>query len=383
MKIGLVGHGKMGTSIFHLLSSAGLEVTVLVRTRDQAEKNNVRQKARLQRGLRQGLLDEGEFAKRLSDQKFTSSIQDLRDCELVIESISEDMESKSRLFRDLEKNVRPQSIIVSNTSSLSINALARNFDHRERFCGFHFFHPIPLTSVVEIIEGDDVSPQTVDFILRLSRSLGRTPLIVRDGPGSVLNAILACDCCEALYILEEGLASPSEIDRVAGRFLRIGPCESLDIIGLEFFARLFERTLIARPGNFRAPSLLFKLVADERKGRDSGKGIFLYQNQRAEDDAPGYYLDPNERRSFEGAGPIPEIIGKRLLFALFLGGLYVVGRKLASPEVVDLGIRDILGMKDGPFTLMKAMGKEKLKTELEALALTFGPRFDPSLSDFL
>jgi 3-hydroxybutyryl-CoA dehydrogenase len=383
MKIGLVGYGKMGTSIFRLLSSAGLEVTVLVRTEDQADRDNIRQRARLRRGLRLGLIDEPQFSKLFAAQKFTSHIEDLRDCEVVIETVPEDVETKARLFRQLETNIPPETTIVTNTSSLSINVLARRLHHSERFCGFHFFHPIPLTSVIEIIAGDSVSPRTVDRLCDLSRFLGRTPLVVRDGPGSVLNAILACECCEGLYILEQGLASPSEIDRIAGRFFRIGPCESLDIIGLDFFAQLFVRTLIVRPSGIKTPSLLFKLIADGRKGRDYGKGIFLYQNQQAENAAPGYYLDPHQGHSFGNASGDKEVIARRLLFALFLGALYVLERGLASPEVINLGVQDVLGMKDGPITLMRAMGKEKLEVELESLAQTVGPRFDPALADFV
>jgi 3-hydroxybutyryl-CoA dehydrogenase len=383
MKIGLVGYGKMGKSIFHLLSSAGLEVTVQVTSQEKSDQNNLQQKTRLQRGLRRGLLDESQVASRLATQKFTPRLGDLKDRDLVIESIPEDQEAKGRLYRDLEKTVSPESMIVSNSSSLSLNALAQSLDRPERFCGFHFFHPIPLTSVIEIIRWDRVSSRTLEILSQFSRSLGRIPLLVKDGPGSVLNAILACECCEALYILEQGFASPSEVDRIAGRFFRIGPCESLDIIGIAFFAELFERTTIVRPEGVTMPSLLFKLVADGRKGRDWGKGIFLYVDQKEKDDAPSYYFNPHQSHSYETAGRDAETIARRLLFALLCGALFVLDRKLAPAEALDLGIKDILGMKDGPITLMNAMGKERLREELLSLATTVGPRFDPALADVL
>jgi 3-hydroxybutyryl-CoA dehydrogenase len=383
MKIGLIGYGKMGKSIFQLLSSAGQEVTVLVTSPVMADQNNIQLKKRLQRGVRQGLLDENQFALRLATQQFTSRLEDLQDRDLVIESIPEDQERKGRLYRELEKTVSSESIIVSNTSSLSLNVLAQSLDRAERFCGFHFFHPIPLTSVIEIICWDRVSQQTLETLSQLSRSLDRTPLLVKDGPGSVINAVLACECCEALYILEQGLALPTEIDRIAGRFFRIGPCETLDTIGIEFFAGLFERTTIVRPVGVITPHLLFKLVADGRKGKDWGKGIFLYFDQKADNDAAEYYQNPRQNHSLETAERNPEATAKRLLFALLCGALFVLDRGLAPAEAVDLGVKDILAMKEGPITMMKAMGKARLREELNSLATTVGQRFDPALADIL
>jgi len=383
MKIGIIGYGKMGKTIFQLLCSEDLEVTTLVTSKDKSDQYNLQQRVRLQRGLRRGLFNEDRFAARLAAQKFTHNLEDLNDRDLVIESIPEDLDAKTRLYGMLEKTVSRESVISSNTSSLSINALARSLEHPDRFCGFHFFHPIPLTSIVEIIRWDGVSPRTLDALCQLSRSLGRTPLLVKDGPGSIINAILACELCEALYILEQGLASPSEIDKIAGRFFRIGPCESLDIIGIAFFAEVFERTTIVRPEGIVTPSLIFKLIEDGRRGRDWGKGIFLTADQNSRDEASGYYFNPHQGHSLRTAGRGTETIATRLLFALLCGALFVLERGLASADAVDLGVRDILGMKDGPIALMKAMGKERLRKELISLAATVGPRFDPALADVL
>ena len=215
MKVGLVGYGKMGRGIFSLLSDAPLEVAVLVRDPAKADRNNRRLERRLRRAANSEILDEADLADRLAGLRFTSSWKDLRDCGLVIETVTEDYETKIEVLGRAERTVSPEAVITSNSSSLSTTRMAERLRDPARFCGFHFFHPIQLTSVVEIITSRDTAAGTVDFLRRVSREIGRTPLVVKDLAGSCINVALTCHSCEALYVLEQGLALPSRIDAIA------------------------------------------------------------------------------------------------------------------------------------------------------------------------
>lgn len=383
MKIGLAGFGKMGRGIFHLFGSSPFSVTVLVRTGEKADKNNRQVETRLKRSLRKGMLTEEEFRERAGALGFTTDLGDFASCDLVIEALPEDFEAKAEFLARLEGVVSPEALIVSNTSGLSLTRLAGGLRRKERFCGLHFFHPIPLSTIVEIIKWDGTAPETVERLEELCRRAGKRPIVVGDFPGSVVNPILACYYCEGLYLLEQGLAPPSLIDSIAGRFTRIGPCESIDALGIEFFEKLFEDLEPYRPPGLDTPALLRKLVGDGRLGKDSGAGLYLYTGAGVRDDDPAYYLDPHQRHSSPNPEEGEEAVARRLKFALLAGLLYVAGKGKGDARDLDFAISEVLGMEEGPLALAEGLGREGLAGELALLSERAGRRFDPRLADLL
>jgi len=376
MKIGIVGYGKMGRGIFSLLSDAPVEAAVFVRGPAKAEHDNRRLETRLRRAASSGVLSEADLPRRLAGLRFTSSWEDLRDCGLVIETVSEDYQTKIEVLRQAERTVSPQAVLTTNSSSLSITRLAENLREPARFCGLHFFHPIRLTSVVEIITSQQTAPGTVDFLRRVSGEIGRRPLVVRDLAGSCINVALSCFCCETLYTLEQGLAAPAEIDALAGRFARIGPCESLDATGIPFFAEVFARMLEAFPLDFTLPELCHKLIRDGRFGKHVGRGIFLYRDDRPVDDAPEYYLNPRQTHS-PGIAPSDEAsLYQRLLFPIYFMVLYLAQMKLGELSDLCLGIKDLIGMKIDPLEEMRKLGSRGLREVFDRLRRELGPRYD-------
>jgi len=376
MKVGLVGYGKMGRGIFSLLRDAPLEVAVLVRDPARADRNNRRLERRLRRAANSGILDEADLPDRLAGLRFTSSWKDLRDCGLVIETVTEDYATKLEVLGQAERAVSPEAVITSNSSSLSTTRMAESLKDPARFCGFHFFHPIQLTSVVEIIQSRDTAPGTVDFLRQFSREIGRRPLVVKDLAGSCINVALSCHSCEALYVLEQGLALPSQIDAIAARFARIGPCEALDVVGIPFFAEVLGRMLESFPFELAVPGLCHKLIRDGRFGKYANRGIYLYREDRPADDALEYYVDPSQTHS-PGAVPSDEAsLHERLLFPIYFSVLYLAQMGLGELSDFCLGIKDLIGMKIDPLEEMRELGSGGLREVFERLRRELGARYD-------
>ena len=398
MKIGIVGFGKMGSDIFRLISAARSdEMVVVAENEGLAKEGEKKIFKRLERSFKRGVLKQDEFLRNQESLEFTHYLEALSSADLVIEAIFENYDEKASMFRRLESVVSPDTVVVTNTSSLSIESLAQGFKNRDRFCGLHFFYPASLTGLVEIITLSDTPQETVEFLQVFCDGIGKKPIVVHDAPGSVINSILAYYYVEALYLLEEGYALPSEVDSLARRFFYVGPCESMDVIGIDFFIKAME--IAATPGSlapirwredarmqltkqdtggregFHVPSLFQKLIAHGRIGKRASKGIYLYEKNVPKDDAPSFYKDPDH-------GPVPttlegrdDFIARRLLFSVFNGALYSVSKGLSSIEDVDMGVKEVLLMKAGPFSMMRAMGIEHLEEEFNDLAEKAGRRF--------
>jgi len=398
MNVGLVGYGKMGAGIFRLL--AGRDFGTVVHGRDQNKccEHAERYFKSLERAVKRGRLAPDEYDAKLRSIKFTADYADLAHCDLVIESAVEDQATKLEIFRRLEDVTRPDAALVTNTSSLSISQMAAHLVHPERFCGLHFFYPVPLIDLVEIIRTDSAPSQLIERLRALAAALGRKSITVKDAPGSMINAILGYYYIESLYVLEEGKMGPSAIDRLAKRFFYVGPCESMDMIGTDFLVDALKRS--ATPGSicplrwdlnpdgsvmaetaasadsFFAPALLTRLLAAGRLGRKTGRGIYLYQNEKPHDDELGFYHSP-KAPYLAPRWQTEEMISLRLLHAVLNGSLQCLAKGMASAEDIDIGVREILQMKDGPFTLMETMGDAKFERRCKELTAIAGERFQP------
>jgi 3-hydroxybutyryl-CoA dehydrogenase len=376
MKVGIVGYGKMGRNLFTLFSDTPVEVAVLGRDRAEMDRQNRRLEKRLSRAVSSGMLGEADLPRRQAGLRFTTSWDDLRDCQLVIESVVEDFDTKIEVLRKAEETISPEAVVTSNTSSLSITRIAERLRDPARFCGFHFFHPVQLTSIVEIITTQRTSPHIVDFLRQLSRDIGRTPLVVKDLAGSCLNVPLTAHTCEALYVLEQGLASPSRIDTVAGRFARLGPCEALDTIGIPFFTGVLRGTLDAFALDMVVPDLCHKLIRDGRFGKYANQGVYLYRDDRPTDDAPEYYLNSTQTHTRGGARSNDAGLYERLLFPIYFTVLKLAQMGLGSLGDLCLGITDMVGLKIDPLEQMRKLGPDGLRDVFDRLRDELGPRFD-------
>jgi len=378
MRVGLLGYGKMGRGIFSLLAESPLQATVFVRDPAKASDANRKLEKRLQRAAAGGLFPAEELPQRQAAYRFTSDLQELAPCDLVIESVVEDFDLKVELLRRVENVVAPAAFLATNSSSFSPTRLGEQLQRPERFGGFHFFHPIQLTSIVEIIVGRQTSPETVEVFRQTARDLRRTPLVVRDHSGSAINVLLTGLTCEALYMLEAGQATPSKIEEIIGKIARLGPCEALDTIGLTFYSQVLERTLAAYPFRLQFPELLRKLVRDGRDGKYAGKGLFVYRDDRPCDDDPAYYRNPLQTHTPPHAPNDDESLSERLLLQVYYGILLLTELEIGTLDDFSLGIQDMVGLKANPAENMRRMGGERLRAAFERLAALYGPRFDPA-----
>ncbi len=384
MKAGIIGYGKMGRNIFSLFSETPMEVTVLGRDPAEMDRQNGRLEKRLRRAVSTGMLDEGDLPRRLAALRFTTSWDDLRDCDVVIETVKEDLDTKIAVLRRAEETISPQAILTSNTSSLSITLLAESLRNPTRFCGFHLFHPVQLTSIVEILTARHTAPPVVEFLRQISRDIGRRPLVMTDRAGSCINVPLAWHTCEMLYILEQGLASPSRVDAIAARFARLGPGEALDTVGIPFFTSVLRRTIDGFGFDLTVPELCHKMSRDGRFGKYANQGVYIYRDDRPTDDAPEYYAHPAQTHTPGGARSDDEGLYERLLFPIYFSMLTVAQMNLGNLGDLCLGISDVIGLKLNPMEEMQKLGSDGLRKIFDRLRDELGPRYDCSpLADIM
>lgn len=376
MKAGIIGCGKMGRGILSLFGGTRMEVTVLGRDSAEMDRQNRRWGKRLGRAVSSGMLDEAGLPRRLAALRFTTSWDDLQECDLVIETVSENFDTKIEVLRRAEETISPQAVLTSNTSSLSITRLAEHLRDSTRFCGFHFFHPVQLTSIVEIITSHRTSLRIVELLRQVSRDIGRRPLVMKDRSGSCVNVPLIFHCCEALYILEQGLASPSGIDKAAGQVARLGPCETMDAVGFPLVTDLLRRTLVAFDPDQAVPELCHRLIRDGRFGKHATRGIYIYRDDGPTDDVPEYYLNPTQTHTPADARSDEMALHERLIFPIYFSALKVAQEGLGDLGDLSLGMIDILGLKLDPLQEMRKLGSKGLRDVFDRLRDELGPRFD-------
>jgi 3-hydroxybutyryl-CoA dehydrogenase len=277
--VGIVGAGTMGNGIAQTISMAGMN-TIMIDLHDTALDAGMEKiKGSLERLVSKGEIDVIVRAGALARIKTSTEYRHLADVDIVIEAATENGELKARILRQIETAVRPETIIASNTSSLSITALGATLADPSRFIGMHFFNPVPLLALVEIIRGFQTSADTEAVVRELTVRLNKVPVGVKNSPGFVVNRILVPMINEAFFALAEGVATAEEID--AGMRLGanhpIGPLALADLIGLDVCLSVLDVLFNDfRDSKYRASPLLREYVAAGQLGRKSRQGVFRY-----------------------------------------------------------------------------------------------------------
>ena len=278
-RVAVVGAGQMGNGIAHVFAQYGFPVTMIDVSQEALDKGRSTIAKNVERQVKKGTIPADDQVKILSRLDLSMELEAAGEAMLIIEAASEDSGLKFRIFTDLDRLAKPDAILATNTSSISITEIARRTSRPDKVIGMHFMNPVPVMKLVEIIRGLATSDETTKRVMDVALQLEKTPVEVNDYPGFVSNRVLMPMINEAVYCLMEGVGKPEAIDQVMtlGMNHPMGPLALADLIGLDTCVAILE---VLRDGlgdpKYRPCPLLRKYVAAGWLGRKSGRGFYTY-----------------------------------------------------------------------------------------------------------
>ena len=281
-KVGVLGCGLMGSGIAQTAAAAGFLTVVRDVAEPLLEKGRNGIVKSLSRLVEKGKLTAGVRDTVLAKLAFGTDLATLRDCDIIIEAVTEDLELKNGLWRELDRLCGPTTIFASNTSSLTIAAMAAVTTRADRFVGLHFFNPVPLMPLVEVVRTVTTSSETFERACDFARALGKEPVAAGDNPGFIVNLLLVPYLLDATRALEHGVASTADLDRAMqlGCGHPMGPLALMDVIGLDTVVRIADIMFEAYGDNrYAAPPLLRRMTQEGLHGKKSGKGFYDYSSE--------------------------------------------------------------------------------------------------------
>jgi len=278
-KVGVIGCGLMGSGIVQVAAQAGFDVRVREVSDEALAKGTGRIDKFLQGGVDKGKMTAEQKAQVLAKIAGTTKLEDLKDCDLVIEAIIENIDEKAKAYAVLDAACGQHTIFCSNTSSLCITELAARTRRPDRFAGLHFFNPVPLMKLVEVIRSLTTSDETYQRMFQFAQSLGKEPITAPDKPGFIVNRLLVPYLLDAIRSYEHGLGTIEDIDKgmKLGTGYPMGPFTLLDFVGLDttyYIANIMFEEF--REPRFAPPPLLKRMVLAGRLGKKSGQGFYKY-----------------------------------------------------------------------------------------------------------
>lgn len=278
-KVGVVGLGTMGAGIAQVSVQSGFETVGRDVTHELGERGRTTIERYLGRGVEKGRLSEEERAAALGRLTVTTNLAALADCDLVIEAALEELELKRELFAELDRVTRPDAILATNTSALSVSEIAEATEHPQRVVGMHFFNPAPVLPLVEIVRGRESSDEAVDAAYAWAEQAGKRPVRCNDTPGFIVNRILIPLLNDCVRALDEAGVTPEDMDKAMtnGAGWPMGPCALIDLIGIDVHVHASE-ALHGKLGEERmaAPERLVRMQQEGALGRKTGRGFYEY-----------------------------------------------------------------------------------------------------------
>jgi 3-hydroxybutyryl-CoA dehydrogenase len=358
--IAVVGAGTMGVGIAQSAALAGLSTVMLDVQEDALARGRETMEGDLERRVERGRLSEDERREALDLVSTTTSLEACADAPLVVEAVIEDLEIKRRVFADLEAVVGRETVLATNTSSLSVAGIAAATERPERVVGMHFFNPVPAMRLVEIVGGPSTDASAARRAEEVAERLGKTPIRVSDTPGFIVNRVARPFYLEALRLVEEGV-EPGRIDAaIRGAGFRMGPLELADLIGhdvnLAVSESLFERYYY-QP-RFRPSHLQRSMVEAGLLGRKSGRGFYDYGAEKHEE-----------------VGEVLEHVALRVICCIVNEAYLALSEGVASAEDIDKAMKLGANYPRGPFEWAEEIGVQSILRMLDSLRDAYGEAY--------
>ncbi len=376
-KAGVIGAGTMGAQIAQAISQAGVPVVLM-----DVHEENVRRGLETVRTIYHSRVQKRKMKEADASQKTAlvtgaTDYEGFNEMDLVVEAVFEDMDVKRKVFSALDAVCPPRTVLASNTSSLSISAIASVTRRPKQVIGLHFFNPVYAMKLVEVIPGMDTSPQTVSDVVAFSERLGKTPIRVQECPGFVVNRLLLPYLNEAALALQEGAALPKEMDEAMKAFgMPMGPFTLLDMIGIDIAEKVSLILYDAFGPRMSIAVVLSELVKAKRFGKKSREGVYRYDGEKDERLA-GILQKIRKETGIVGTQFAPE----RLLLLMINEAAICLQEGVATAGDLDLAMVTGTGFpqeKGGPLHYADQVGLDVVLSELQRYAAELGPRFWPA-----
>ena len=282
-KVGVLGAGLMGSGIAEVAARSGYTTVVREVSDELGRKGVARIEGSLAKAVEKKKLASEERDSARSRLSATTRLSDLADCDILVEAIVENLDLKKETYRELDRLCKPETIFCSNTSSLTITELSAATSRADRFAGLHFFNPVPVMKLVEVVRTVATSDETFDTVFEFAKTLGKDPIRARDNSGFVVNRLLVPFLLDSIRALEEGVGSAEDIDKgmELGCGHPMGPLKLLDFVGLDTTYSIAQIMFDEyREKRFAPPPLLKRMVLAGRLGRKSGRGFYEYGGEK-------------------------------------------------------------------------------------------------------
>jgi 3-hydroxyacyl-CoA dehydrogenase len=377
-EVGVLGAGTMGSGIGQVLAQAGFPVVLLDVSEEVVKRGFERIEASLSRNVEKGRLSLKEKEASLRRIRLTANVEELKDADLIIEAVVEDVRSKADLFKRLNDLCSRETVFATNTSTLSITEIARSLSRPERFLGLHFFNPVPFMRLVEVVRGLQTSDETVHQGMTFVKAIKKVPVHVSDCPGFLVNRIFMPYAGEAMFAAQEGAVSPLEIDESSKRFgFPMGPLVLNDMVGIDVGCHTFPILYESYGERFPVPLLFERLYKAGRFGSKVGKGIYVHGKADTE------FFEITRGIQKETGIKNTEFSVERLVLRQVNEAVCCLQEKIATAEDIDRAMALGTGFpadekgRGGPLHWADQMGLDWVLEKLEHFRKTLGSRFLP------
>jgi 3-hydroxybutyryl-CoA dehydrogenase len=378
-RIGIVGSGRMGDSIFYHLNDFEYSLVWIFRKPDLRDKAIQKLQKKMRRMLKAGAFDEQAYNHKIENTLITSDISELNSCDLIIETVVEDIAIKSELFEELDRNVKKECVFVSNSSSIKPAKICPDSVRREKFAGFHFFFPVRFNETLEIMGTDSCSSQTIDSLKKFAEEIGKKPLVLPEKGSFILNKVFIYTQAQAFWAYRDNILTVKEIDDLIRKHIfTMGTFEFLDHVGLDVIlaaAKIYLEDMEHKEFINITIEEVQQVVDKGNLGVKTGKGFYSYNKDEKEEPFNLRQIGEEERKKYE-----EDLVDK--LICLYMNCAYdFIDKGYCTEPEIEFALSEYKGMEKGPVTLGQEVGFKKVLDSLMRFSKETGEKvFYPSAS---